>query len=241
MPELNPKIHYLDKLCSCGHEYLDSGKSLRYIKNRYCVRCRIIIANKYRLTPKAQKRIIKYRNRKDVKKTAKKYHKKYYKENREECLEITRIRNKKYREENKDKIRKSRIKNREKHRKTEKAYREKKRGKIHLYNKNYYKENCEKAKLWRKRYCQENPEKVRLSNRKYREKNLKKICKKSRLHHKKYCKELRDCYVRDTLRRMGMIASDIMPETIELKRMQLKFHREIKKGKEALNEIYQNV
>ncbi len=29
MPELNPEIHCLGILCKRGHEYLDSGKSLK--------------------------------------------------------------------------------------------------------------------------------------------------------------------------------------------------------------------
>lgn len=70
MPELNPEIHYLGKLCKRGHDYLDTGGSLRY-KNKTgpCVLCALnrnklsgakVVANKYNQLAKNKVKRKKY-------------------------------------------------------------------------------------------------------------------------------------------------------------------------------------
>ena len=39
MPELNPEMHYLGKLCKRGHKHIDTDVSLRYKSSHRCVQC----------------------------------------------------------------------------------------------------------------------------------------------------------------------------------------------------------
>lgn len=77
-------------------------------------------------------------------------------------------------------------------------------------------------------------------------KQLPKVIARERKTAKKYLKKsidtLSDVYVRSMIKlRNDIKIKDITPQMIELKRVQLKFHRELIKGKEVLNEVYSNV
>ena len=48
MVVFNPEIHYLGKLCRHGHEFEDSGLSVRYKKSRRCICCGIAKEKKIR-------------------------------------------------------------------------------------------------------------------------------------------------------------------------------------------------
>jgi hypothetical protein len=42
MPKFNPEKHYLGTLCKRGHDYEGTGKSIRYKRNRGCVKCDLL-------------------------------------------------------------------------------------------------------------------------------------------------------------------------------------------------------
>ena len=214
MPELNPEKHYLGKLCKHGHEYLDSGKSLKYKSASKCVQCVI--------------------------KTSLEYYKKTC-----DCEE-NKLKRKKYRENNLERIllyqkkwwKKNRKKLMPKHRKYYKEHREE--------AKSYAKKNHEKISKRVKIYRKENSLKIKkqdaLYNKKHREKNREKLNTDKSTYNAKQSKYLKDPYIKTLICNQHSInRKDITPEMIGLKRTQIKFRREIEKGKEALNEIYQNM
>lgn len=49
--EFNPEKHILGRLCKRLHEWSDSGQSIRYLKNRYCVYCQKEAAAAFAHTP----------------------------------------------------------------------------------------------------------------------------------------------------------------------------------------------
>lgn len=84
-------------LCIRGHDYQDTGKSLRYIRGGGCVECLKITAKRYHLTEKGKEVTkISRRNRRDI---AHKWHKQYYQQNREKIL----ARNRNHYQNNKEK------------------------------------------------------------------------------------------------------------------------------------------
>ena len=61
-------------------------------------------------------------------------------------------------------------------------------------------------------------------------------------YNKKKVSALSDVYIKAQIsNQTDMKFQEITPQMIELKRVQLKFHRELIKGKEVLNEIHSNV
>ena len=59
--KFNPEVHSLGSLCNHGHEYENSGKSLRYIKGSHnCPTCERLGKIKWLKNPKNKERIDKY-------------------------------------------------------------------------------------------------------------------------------------------------------------------------------------
>jgi hypothetical protein len=90
-----------------------------------------------------------------------------------------------------------------------------------IYHKIYWIENKEKISNGARQYRINNKEKLLLAEQKYRKKSRIKISKKA----KKSCEYISDLYCKQ---RIGIPASLITPELIELKRAQLLLSREIK-------------
>ena len=92
MPELNPEIHYLGTLCKCGHEYLDTDRSLRYVKGHHCFQCQ---SEKRKCYQKNNRKKLLFRGRKysqsiSGKEVKKKYRKKHRKERQLQAKEYAR-------------------------------------------------------------------------------------------------------------------------------------------------------
>ena len=78
------------------------------------------------------------------------------------------------------------------------------------------------------------------ANKRWHQKDESK--ERARVNVKLRAKALSDSYIKSFLfATYGLRVKNITQQMIELKRIQLKFHREIKKGKGLLNEIYSNV
>jgi len=103
---------------------------------------------------------------------------------------------------------------------------------------------CKKcAGLWAKEWLLKNPISKVVKTKYYKKYQQKPRSKaKRRAFRRKYEKAMPDSFIKSILRKQtNMKYRDITQQMIELKRIQLKFFREIKKGKEALNEVYKNV
>ena len=85
----------------------------------------------------------------------------------------------------------------------------------------HYAANTEQVKEANAKYRAENAEKEKARFRKYREENAEKIKAKNA----KRRDDLKDPYVKDTLRAQGFKNEQITPELIELKRITLKTTR----------------
>ncbi len=96
-----------------------------------------------------------------------------------------RCNNKKYRDENKEKIKKYRVENKETIKESKKKYYEENNVQIKEKNRKYKDENKERIKEARKKYYEENKEKIKEKGKKYRDENKEKIKEKS----KKYTEE----------------------------------------------------
>ena len=100
-------------------------------------------------------------------------------------------------------------------------YRAENAEKIKAKKAKYRAENAEKAKAGEAKYRAENAEKEKARFRKYRAENAEKIKAKNA----KRRDDLKDPYVKDTLRAQGFKNEQITPELIELKRITLKTTR----------------
>lgn len=172
----------------------------------------------------------------------------YYKKNREKILkrDFERRNNPESRAASCKRSKEYRLKNppTEKQLKAKKLYLIKNKKRISKQRKEYREKNGDFLREKQREKYKNNPDKYKESSNKYRQdpKNKEKIFLARKKDKKRSVAFLRDDYVRDFIRATLYIKTeDIASEMIELKRMQLKFHREIKKGKEQLNEIYQNV
>jgi hypothetical protein len=106
------------------------------------------------------------------------------------------------------------------------AYRKENPEKFRENEKRYRKENKEKIRSYKKIYHKENSEKCRDLYKRWRDKNPDKSAAKSKMCRDK----LHDFYVIDKIKRgTGLTASEIPQELIELKRIQLKITRELRK------------
>ncbi len=94
------------------------------------------------------------------------------------CRKCERLLSKQYREENIDKINKYRENNKERKRKTDKEYREKNRDVLKQYFKQYYEEHKEEKEKYRKQYYEENKEELLKKQREYNRNNKEEIKKK---------------------------------------------------------------
>ena len=125
-----------------------------------------------------------------------------------------------------------------------KEYRKNNQEKIKGKHTLYKKKNREKIKKRKALYRKNNQEKIRYYNRDYHRDHYKNNREKGLKRSVMRCECLTDGYIKERLtrqvkgRKESIKKLDITPEMIELKRMQLKFFRELKKGREALNELH---
>ena len=113
-----------------------------------------------------------------------------------ECKACKKEHNRKYRQENPEKIAERKHK--------------------------YYKENFEKIAEQKRKYKQENFEKIAEYNRKYKQENFEKYTEYSR----KYRQELRPHYLNRLIRNQtGLPAADVPPEFSDIKKAQVLIHR----------------
>jgi hypothetical protein len=159
---------------------------------------------------------------------------------RSECIACEKERGKKYRLENKDKLkqkqkeyyyadveksRKQQLARYYKHRDERmaymKKYREKNKDKLNANARADYYANYDHYRAKWKEYYENNKEFVNNLGKKWREKNVEKIIATD----KKRAKELTDSYVRSQLLKRSKIKIDIPQEFIEVKRLQIKIWR----------------
>lgn len=107
---------------------------------------------------------------------------------RADCKECKNARTKKYKEENKEKLKAYKKKYREANKERIKAYSKKWREENTEYNKKYKQENAEELKAYSKKYRQENSEKLKAQQKKYYQENLEKV----KVRKKKYYQENKD-------------------------------------------------
>ena len=109
----------------------------------------------------------------------------------------------------------------------EKEYREANRDAINERCRKYHHRNKDEINAkHRKRYALTRPAQIE-KGKKYREKNREKIRTKSKKHQKRYSDNLSDTYIKALLKAHGssLVAEDIPPELIIMKRAQLKLYR----------------
>ena len=117
-----------------------------------------------------------------------------------ECKACKKEHNRKYRQENPEKIAERKHK--------------------------YYKENFEKIAEYNRKYKQENFEKYTEYSRKYKQKNPEKIAELDREYNRKYRQELRPYYLNHLIRsQTGLPAADVPPEFSDIKKAQVLIHR----------------
>ena len=117
-----------------------------------------------------------------------------------ECKACKKEHNRKYRQENPEKIAERKHK--------------------------YYKENFEKIAEQKRKYKQENFEKYTEYSRKYKQKNPEKIAELDREYNRKYRQELRPYYLNHLIRsQTGLPAADVPPEFLDIKKAQVLIHR----------------
>ena len=160
--------HFLGKLCKHGHDWENSGLSLRY-KNteKKCVICK---NERERTYQKANKERVAERQRLYRQENADKLREQsqnYYQENVDKILEYQRN----YRKENPDKISEYHKENADKIRKRTRNYYQENADKYSEKHKIYYQENAEKLREYSRNYHKENPDKAR----EYRQENADKI------------------------------------------------------------------
>lgn len=109
------------------------------------------------------------------------------------------------------------------------------------YNRTYYQKNSEGINAKAKNYRQENREKINASAMKNYYKNREKIKAKNKKYNKKCNQELREPIIISRLKQAGIVLEEYPKELIELKRSQILFHRELKKGREVLSGFSANV
>ena len=106
--------------------------------------------------------------------------------------------NKKYKLDNKEKLKQQSkeysIKNKEKIKIKSKKYREENKEKVKEHKKKYYNENIEKVKVKNKKYREENKEKLRINNKEYRDKNKEKYKEKREKNKEKNSKNFKEYY-----------------------------------------------
>jgi len=230
--KFNPEIHCLGKLCKYGHEFEDSGKSLRQKQEKRCVECR-----------KVYKKIYKQKNNQTIVDGNRKYYSNnkekiairgniYYSDNKEKIAEVSKI----YRLNNKEKIAiRGNIyysDNKEKIAEGKRKYREKNREKIAEGKRKYQEENKEKIALKSKKYYSENQEKIKKYREENKEKNNAKLRNQSRVLHDNH---VRSVIWNSIYRTYGIKPKDITPEMIELKRELMQFKRLEKEINNVIN------
>ena len=94
----------------------------------------------------------------------------------DDVREYNEVRNKRYREEHKNGIRKYLEKNKVKIAIRNKKYKEKHKERLKIIEKKYCENNKDRIKIRVKKYREENKEKVKIQNKKYNEKRKKKEC-----------------------------------------------------------------
>ena len=130
-----------------------------------------------------------------------------------------------------------------------KKYRQDNKDKIKIYSKKYREDNKDKIKIINKKYCEKNKDKIEIRHKKYREDNKDKIKIRQKKYYennkdklaigdsraKKKCIEgLHDYYVKQLLIKNSKILKreDIPQELIEAKRLEIQIKRIIDKGKQ---------
>ena len=96
------------------------------------------------------------------------------------CKDCSNLKNKKYYEENKDKMKQY-----------NKVYREQNKDKLIMKDKKYYEENKEKIALRDKYYRENNKEKIAQHKKKYREENKEKITEQRKLKYQENKEEIK--------------------------------------------------
>lgn len=133
------------------------------------------------------------------------------------------------------------------------AYRQKNKERIAAVNRKYYLDNGKEKLTKVKKYAQRNKIKIAAYQKQYRWDRIKQCAEYQKRHYQQYRETalkynrlrvvtLPGGYIKTKIKEQtGICHNDITSEMVDLKRMQLKFHRELIKGKEVLNEVYSNV
>jgi len=129
------------------------------------------------------------------------------------CKECSSNHHKKYYLNHKEKIKQYQIKNKDRLKETAKEWRTLNKEKVAGYEKK--RRNNEKRKEYNKKY-----------HKKYYKKNLTVLKERSTYNGEKYREEMRDWYILHLLGVHG--DKDTPPELVELKRVQIQIHRELK-------------
>ena len=132
-----------------------------------------------------------------------------------ECKACKKEHNRKYRQENPEKIAERKHK-----------YYKENFEKIAEQKRKYKQENFEKIAEYNRKYKQENFEKYTEYSRKYKQKNPEKIMELDREYNRKYRQELRPYYLNHLIRsQTGLPAADVPPEFLDIKKAQVLIHR----------------
>jgi hypothetical protein len=126
-----------------------------------------------------------------------------FRPHKNKCKSCNNERDRRYREENREKVLEYR-----------RRYREENREKVSEYRRRYYEENREKVSEYRRRYYEENREKESERDRRYREENREKVLE----YRRRYREENREkvleggAIINFAIRKVGIPASQLPEE-----------------------------
>lgn len=154
---------------------------------------------------------------------------KYRKSWRDKNIEQIKIKDKRYKTNNKDKEREYRGKNRERYARYNAKYRETHKNELKELARNWYIKNKGKLIEAKKRWRAENISKARKADRVYYQKNKEKMDGRIREYQKKQRDNLGDYYIKQVLvAGTRLQAKDLPKELIEAKREVIRIRRHLK-------------
>ena len=182
IPEFDSSRLYLGSLCKRGHDWNNTGQSLRRRGNGGCTECE-----------RQSHNLSRAKDPEKARETRRKY--------RQENLESIKQRDRLYREANRDRLLQGKKEyyqnNKQKHREWGREYRQQNLEKLATYHKLYEQENKEKLRLGRQDWRRRNPDKRSAASARYnlnhREQRRINLCnyraRKRQVHHHPYTTE----------------------------------------------------